>query len=109
MAKLFSVLIISLLAAISCKKETVEWDAFLVTVKNNYFEKLDTVKMADKIFYNLLKSGSTPPFIMAKGSYTLRCATLSKLSIEAGIDIKGSFEKISIIVNESGKISITNN
>src|SRR6218665_126865 len=94
--KLFLVLLISSCAGLSCKKETVELDVFSVTLKNNYFEKLDTVKLADKTFLNLPVSTSTPPFALSKGVYSLHCVTHSKLSIDASLNIKGSHEKAEI-------------
>ncbi len=92
------------LLIISCNKyELSEPSKYTVTLTNNYFEtieaNIDTVKIT-KLSPNTI---SKPVFI-SKGIYTISCITKSNLLIKSELDLKGSAERINIVLNKQGKI-----
>ena len=89
-----------------CEKEEVEIDEYFVVVKNEYFEKIDSVKLASYELNSIEVNHISKEISINTGNYPLRFITESDLYFNANIKIQGIKEKLQIIVDENGQIKI---
>ena len=76
--------------------------AFDVEIKNNYFERLDSVYL-DTFFSNKLDTQQIVVFKnLPFGKYTIKATTQSALLLKTTIQIQGTKKNIFININKQG-------
>ena len=81
-------------------------DTYQISIENKYFERIDSIYVGQYFEDSLLVNQISAPLKLTKNSYVFSCITGSKLKLSANLLIQGRKEKLKLVVNESGKISI---
>ena len=91
----------------SCNKdEEQSIDTYQLSVENKYFERIDSIYVGQYFEDSLLVNQISEPLKLKKNFYAFSCITNSKLKLSANLLIQGRKEKLKLVVNEPGKISI---
>jgi hypothetical protein len=97
---------ISILIFLSCIKEEIISPYYLVSVKNSYFEPLDSIYIGNKNIGNLDINQISDQDTLSPGTYKIKCKTASNLQISADIILQGSQQHTQIVLLQNGKIII---
>lgn len=97
---------ISILFFSSCTKEEVISPYYVVSVKNSYFEALDSIYVGNKYIGKLNINQSSVQDTLSPGTYKIKCKTASKLQMSADVMLQGSQQSIQIVFRQNGEIII---
>jgi len=97
-----TIILASFIFIASCS-ENIE--NYSVSVTNNFFEKLHSVKIGSVQFDSLSVNETTPVKVIEKGSYVFSCETESNLIFTTNIVIGGNESRIKLFVDEHGNLS----
>ena len=97
---------ISVLIFSSCIKEEIISPYYLVSVKNSYFEPLDSIYIGNKNIGNLNINQSSVQDTLSPGTYKIKCKTASNLQISADIILQGSQQRTQIVFLQNGKFTV---
>ncbi|OJV37324.1 MAG: hypothetical protein BGO29_06000 [Bacteroidales bacterium 36-12] len=86
----------------SCSDNT---ENYYISITNNYFEPLYDIQIGNIQFDFLLVNQTSTIKLIDKGYYEFSCVTESNLLLTAKIDLKGSVDKVRLVVDESGRLS----
>jgi hypothetical protein len=104
---LIGCILILVIIFFSCSKDDdVNIDTYQVTIENKYFERVDSLYIGQYFSDSLLLNQTSEPLKLKKQTYSFSCVTYSKLRLIAKVFIQGKNEKINLVINESGKISV---
>lgn len=94
--------ILTSMALTSCSDNI---ENYSISITNNYFEPLYNIKIDDIQFDSLLVNQTSITKLIEKGYYEFTCETESNLVFKAKIVVKGSVDRVKLIVNEDGKLT----
>lgn len=104
MAFIFGILI-SVGHLCSCQKPTQpELNTYSVSVKNNYFEDLDSLTIANYKITKLAVNSVSEEMPLPAGTHRFSVYTQSKLNILGDIIIKGKKPTLTLIIRNNGEV-----
>lgn len=77
---------------------------FSISITNHYFEPLYDIKIGNIQFESLFVNQTSLIKLIEKGYYEFSCVTESNLILKAQIVLKGSFNRVELVVDEGGKL-----
>ena len=89
----------------ACKKEP-GLTSSRVKIKNEYFESLDSIKLAAFKVNKLEIGGLSEAYVLDEGRYDFSCVTKSNLAIKVSIKIVGSERGVIIAIKNNGLVQL---
>ncbi|MDR0712113.1 MAG: hypothetical protein LBF67_07205 [Prevotellaceae bacterium] len=84
---------------------TKEHERYALTLRNGYFEALYHPQAGAVLLADTLRVGElTPEAAVERGSCAFSVETASGLRLSADIHLKGEAKKVTLLVNEQGKV-----
>lgn len=86
----------------SCNNQGYSW----IKIENNYFEKLESVKVGAISFNNLEPGHKTDKIKLDKGDYSIEILTNSQVRLSSILSLKSN-DDLTLIITSEGKINIS--
>lgn len=99
-------LVFSIIGILSCNSSDFEPSFYSMKVKNQYFERIDSVQLGEYKLNPLGLEAVSESVNLKKGVFQFSCITKSSLKISATIDIQGIEPKLTLFVKHNGNITV---
>jgi len=90
----------------SCGKQEVRPYNYSVIVVNNYFERIDSVKLSCYELNSIEVNNNSNEIILSQEDYPLSFISASGLHYSANLKIQGVKENLQIVVDNNGRVII---
>jgi len=91
---------------ISCEKGKVEPQEYVVMIHNNYFERIDSVRLSVYKINSIDVNHRSEKIILDNGNYLFSYISVSGLAFGSEVSIQGEKEKLQITIDKNGHVEI---